>query len=151
MVGRNDAAYLMFFVIGISSCFVLPCFATGCHVDHLKIATAATRPRNDTKMVGFRRKPTIFISEMFEIRRGATPPFLFSIHFPLSKRLRLDCGAVEPLPHMTTGTRRCRPPHDTRRRKAGNRRATVLLPVAASSYHKNRVLKRYSKKSSRIF
>ena len=87
---------------------------------------------------------------MFEVRRGATPPFLFSIHFHLSKRLRLDCGAVEPLPHMTTGTRRCRPPHDTRRRKAGNRRAIVILPVAASSYHKNRVLKRYSKKSSRI-
>ena len=62
----------MFFVIGISSCFVLPCFATGCHAFGLKIATAALRPRNDTKMVGFAIKPTIFIPEMFEIRRGAT-------------------------------------------------------------------------------
>ena len=49
MAGRNDAAYLMFFVIGISSCLVLPCFATGCHTSNFKIATAALRPRNDTK------------------------------------------------------------------------------------------------------
>ena len=80
MVARNEAEpwneerasgmkrRIPFFVIGISSCFVLPCFATGCHVDHLKIATAAMQPRNDTKMVGFAIKPTIFISEMFEIR-----------------------------------------------------------------------------------
>ena len=59
--------------------------------------------------------------------------------------------AVGGLDAMLNPKWRCRPPHDTRRRKAGNRRATVLLPVAASSYHKNRVLKRYSKKSSRIF
>ena len=38
-----------FFVIGLSSCFVLPCFGAGCHTFGLKIATAATRPRNDTK------------------------------------------------------------------------------------------------------
>ena len=37
------------FVIGLSSCFVLPCFATGCHAFGLKIATAALRPRNDTE------------------------------------------------------------------------------------------------------
>ena len=48
--------------------FPLPCFATGCHAFGLKIATAALRPRNDTKMVGFAIKPTIYISEMFEIR-----------------------------------------------------------------------------------
>ena len=30
-------------------------------------------PRNDTETVGFRGKPTVFISEMFEIRRGMTP------------------------------------------------------------------------------
>ena len=30
-------------------------------------------PRNDTKMAGFYEKPAIFISEMFEIRREATP------------------------------------------------------------------------------
>ena len=39
----------MFFVIGISFCFVLPCFATGCHASNFKIATAALRPRNDTE------------------------------------------------------------------------------------------------------
>ena len=38
-----------FFVIGLPSCFLLPCFATGCHTFGLKIATAALRPRNDTK------------------------------------------------------------------------------------------------------
>ena len=30
----------MSFVIGISSCFVLPCFATGCHASNFKIATS---------------------------------------------------------------------------------------------------------------
>ena len=48
--------------------FLLPCFVPGYHTFGLKIATAAMRPRNDTKMVGFAIKPTIFISEMFEIR-----------------------------------------------------------------------------------
>ena len=47
---RNEAANLLFFVIGLPSCFVLPCFATGCHAFGLKIATAALRPRNDTKI-----------------------------------------------------------------------------------------------------
>ena len=58
----------MFFVIGLPSCFVLPCFATGCHTSNFQIATAALRPRNDTKMVGFAIKPTIFVPKMFEIR-----------------------------------------------------------------------------------
>ena len=48
MVERNDAADLMFFVINIPFCYVLPCFATGCRTFGLKIATAALRPRNDT-------------------------------------------------------------------------------------------------------
>ena len=39
----------MFFVIGILFCFVLPCFAAGCHTSNFKIAAAAPRPRNDTK------------------------------------------------------------------------------------------------------
>ena len=43
----------MFFVIGISSCFVLPCFVPGCHASNFKIATAAMRPRNDTKLRRF--------------------------------------------------------------------------------------------------
>ena len=52
----------MFFVIGFSFCFVLPCFAMGCHAFGLKIATAALRPRNDTKigMVLF-GKQTFFV------------------------------------------------------------------------------------------
>ena len=45
---RNEAAKSMFFVIGLPSCFPLPCFATGCHTFGLKIAMAALRPRNDT-------------------------------------------------------------------------------------------------------
>ena len=43
----------MFFVIGLPSCFVLPCFGAGCHTFGLKIATAAMRPRNDTKIGTF--------------------------------------------------------------------------------------------------
>ena len=43
----------MFFVIGIPFCFVLPCFGAGCHTFCLKIATAALRPRNDTKLERF--------------------------------------------------------------------------------------------------
>ena len=50
---RNDAAIPMFFVTGIPFCLVLPCFATGCHTFGLKIATAAPRPRNDTKLRRF--------------------------------------------------------------------------------------------------
>ena len=34
-------------------CFVLPCFAAGCHTFGLKIATAALRPRNDTNLKRF--------------------------------------------------------------------------------------------------
>ena len=37
---RNEAANLMFLVIGLPSCFVLPCFATGCHAFSFKIATS---------------------------------------------------------------------------------------------------------------
>ena len=50
---RNEAANPMFFVIGLPSCFPLPCFATGCHTFGLKIATAALRPRNDTNLKRF--------------------------------------------------------------------------------------------------
>ena len=60
MVGRNDAAYLMFFVIEISSCFALPCFGAECHPFGLKIATAATRPRNDTNLKRFILETDVF-------------------------------------------------------------------------------------------
>ena len=43
----------MFFVMGLPFCFVLPCFATGCHTSNFKIATAALRPRKDTKIGTF--------------------------------------------------------------------------------------------------
>jgi hypothetical protein len=60
--------------------FPLRCFATGCHAFGLKIAAAALRPRNDTKMVGFAIKPTIFISEMFAIRLAGAPCFATGCH-----------------------------------------------------------------------
>ena len=58
--------------------FRFPAFRSGmpnrsvkdCRVGRKKLRP----PRNDTKMVGFHRKPTIFVSEMFEIRHGAIPP-----------------------------------------------------------------------------
>ena len=50
-----------------------PCLGSGYHTFGFKIATGAMRPRNDMKMVGFARKPTIFISEMFEIRLAGAP------------------------------------------------------------------------------
>ena len=49
---QNDAAN-PFFVIGLPSCFVLPCFVPGCHASNFKIATAAMRPRNDTNLERF--------------------------------------------------------------------------------------------------
>ena len=33
----------MFFVIGLPFCFVLPCFATGCHAFGFKIAASGAR------------------------------------------------------------------------------------------------------------
>ena len=65
---RNEAANLMFFVIGLPSCFPLPCFATGCHTFGLKIATAALRPRNDTKLKRFylRNKHSWLYAGVFE-------------------------------------------------------------------------------------
>ena len=42
-----------FFVIGLPSCFPLPCFVPGCHAFDFKIAAAALRPRNDTNLERF--------------------------------------------------------------------------------------------------
>ena len=56
---RNDAAD-PFFVIGIPFCFVLPCFVPGCHAFSFKIATAAMRPRNDTKTGRFCLEKDVF-------------------------------------------------------------------------------------------
>ena len=56
MVGQSETSGITYFAvhdIGIPPRFALPCFAAGCHVDHLKIATAALRPRNDTKLERF--------------------------------------------------------------------------------------------------
>ena len=83
----------MFFVIGLPSCFVLPCFATGCHTSNFKIATAALRPRNDTKMVGFAIKPAIFISKIFEIRLAGTPCFATGCH---TFGLKIATAALRP-------------------------------------------------------
>ena len=57
----------------------------------LKIAAAALRPRNDTKMVGFAIKPTIFISKLFEIRLAGAPCFATGCHtfgFKIAASLR---------------------------------------------------------------
>ena len=73
--------------------FPLRCFATGCHAFGLKIATAALRPRNDTKIVGFAIKPTIFISEMFEIRLAGAPCFATGCH---TVGLKIAAAALRP-------------------------------------------------------
>ena len=98
MVGRNDAAYLMFFVIGISSCFALPCFATGCHVTHLKIATAATRPRNDTNLKCFIWETDVFrfMRSFFARYRSASffKRFVLKI-VPFSRKTNQICHCEE--------------------------------------------------------
>ena len=38
--GSKTTRRIPFFVIGLPSCFVLPCFATGCHTSNFKIATS---------------------------------------------------------------------------------------------------------------
>ena len=68
-----------------------PYLATGYHTFGFKIATAAGRPRNDTKMVGFAIKPTISISEMFEIRLAGAPCFAkecYTFGFKIATSLR---------------------------------------------------------------
>ena len=51
------------FVTELPSCFVLPCFATGCHAFGFQIATAALRPCNDTKNGRFCNKTYHFYSK----------------------------------------------------------------------------------------
>ncbi len=54
--GNGTKRRISFFInllISIPFCFVLPCFAAGCHTINFKIATAAMRPRNDTKLGRF--------------------------------------------------------------------------------------------------
>ncbi len=91
-----------FFVIGLPSCFVLPCLATECHAFGLKIATAAMRPRNDTKVERFylenerfcfRRPFSRGITPLkFETFRSETVPF-----FPQNpSSLSLRGGRVRP-------------------------------------------------------
>ena len=110
--------------------FLLPCFATGFHIDHFKIATAALRPRNDTKMVGFAIKPTIFISEMFEIHLAGEPCFAAGCH----------------IDHFKIATAAGRPRNDTKlgRFYLGNGRFTFFsyfLRCRAASFFKHFVLK----------
>ena len=61
-VGRKNCALLAMTQIGAPAGririwefyrFPIPCFVPGCHTFGLKIATAALRPRNDTKMEHF--------------------------------------------------------------------------------------------------
>ena len=76
---RNEAANLMFFVIGLPSCFPLPCFATGCHTFGLKIATAALRPRNDKFKTFLFGKRTFLLYAAF--LRGVAPHRFSNVSF----------------------------------------------------------------------
>ena len=60
--------------MGIPSCFVLPCFGAGCHTFGLKIATAAMRPRNDTKTGRFclENRRFLFYAVVFARCRSAS-------------------------------------------------------------------------------
>ncbi len=71
----------MFFVIGVSSCFVLPCLATECHAFGFKIATAAMRPRNDTELRRFclENKRILFYAVVF--LRGIAPHRFSNVSF----------------------------------------------------------------------
>ena len=57
------------FVIGLPSCFTLPCFVTGCLTFGFLIATAALRPRNDTKLRRFWVK-TAFFARILRVLRS---------------------------------------------------------------------------------
>ena len=57
-----------------------PCFATGCHIFGFKIATAALRPRNDTKLgrFNFGNKRLLFYAAF---PRGVAPHRFSSVSF----------------------------------------------------------------------
>ena len=78
---RNDAAIPMFFVIGISSCFMLPCFDTGCHAFGFQIATAALRPRNDTELERFNLDNGRFSFFFGYFLRGIAPHRFSNVSF----------------------------------------------------------------------
>ena len=67
---RNDAAIPMFFVISIPFCYGLPCFGAGCHTFGFQIATAALRPRNDTKLGRFWGKNSLLCKD-FDTLKGS--------------------------------------------------------------------------------
>ena len=65
----------------IASRFVFPCFVSGCHAYGLKIATAALRPRNDTKNDRFGRKSYhYFLSLRTPVLRFVFPCFASGLH-----------------------------------------------------------------------
>ena len=61
-----------FFAASIPYCFVLPCFATGCHTFGFKIAASLSLLAM-TILIGFAGKRNGFQNETFEKRCGATP------------------------------------------------------------------------------
>ena len=75
-----------FFVIEISSCFVLPCFATGCHASNFKIATAALWPRNDTESGRFWVKIACLDGFLDTLQRGAPIGAPRLLQEPVSRR-----------------------------------------------------------------
>ena len=78
--------------MGISSRLVLPCLVTGCHTFGFKIATAALRPRNGTKMERFYLKTNV-LGRMQAVSTKINVPFLHkSRNDTKSKRFCLENG-----------------------------------------------------------
>ena len=78
--------------------FLSPCFATGCHTFNFKIATAAKRPRNDTKLERFNLDNGRFsiFAVIFACCRSAS----FFKHFvseivPISRKTNQFCHCEE--------------------------------------------------------
>ena len=95
---QNEAAIPMFFVISIPFCYVLPCFGAGCHTFGLKIATAALRPRNDTKLGRFWGKNSLLCKD-FDTLKGSAGlcPALPFFAILVRQRSSLARRAKEPL------------------------------------------------------
>ena len=95
---RNKAAIPMFFAIGIPFCYVLPCFGAGCHTFGFKIATAALRPRNDTKLGRFWGKNSLLCKD-FDALKGSAgqSPALPFFAILMRQRSSLARRAKEPL------------------------------------------------------
>ena len=109
--------------------FPLPCFATGCHAFGFKIATAALRPRNDTKMAGFSQNLPFLFPKCLRFVAGR--------HRMASLRGAISCGrkAVYPehishdeaiYPCTASAVPRCEAAHGQREALAAKPRLRLL-------------------------